>query len=410
MKSFRLPRLPSRSIREWPVIRLIAVISFFGQLYFFVPVMTPYLLQRQLTIAEIAGLQTTLLLTQLVMELPTGIIADRLGHAWSYRLALATLVIGEVVFLFSRDYPAFLAAQIVTGTGYAFASGSVDALIYESLPETDRTIGMQRARGWIGAATHSASVVAYSIGGVITASQTIPRMTITIVMGIGALAIATLLSLLLREAPHLARIARPTSVGLLRRAGSVVRVNRDVQRLLTLSLLTNAFGAHLLVFYQQYFLDTGVEGIWFGLALSLGSIVAIAAQLHAWRLSATLGTSRALLVATVLPGVLYLSMAVVGHPVIAVGLFIVQWGAIHLAGPLFSGLFNAHLPDEARATSLSLINAIVTIYIGSMGLLLGWLSSRSLPAMFALIGTVIVAGALLIRIDGEKGANAHADR
>ena len=410
MKSFCLPRLPSRSIREWPVIRLIAVISFFGQLYFFVPVMTPYLLQRQLTIAEIAGLQTTLLLTQLVMELPTGVIADRLGHAWSYRLALATLVTGEIVFLFSREYLAFLVAQVVTGTGYAFASGSVDALIYESLPEGDRTTGMQRARGLIGAATHSASVVAYSIGGVITASLTIPRMTITIVMGIGALAIATLLSLLLREAPHLARIARPTSVGLLRRAGSVVRVNRDVQRLLTLSLLTNAFGAHLLVFYQQYFLDTGVEGIWFGLALSLGSIVAIAAQLHAWRLSATLGTSRALLVATVLPGVLYLSMAVVGHPVIAVGLFIVQWGAIHLAGPLFSGLFNAHLPDEARATSLSLINAIVTIYIGSMGLLLGWLSSRSLPAMFALIGTVIVAGALLIRIDGEKGANAHADR
>ena len=410
MRSFRARRLPLHFIREWPTIRLIAVISFFGQLYFFVPVMTPYLLQRELTIAEIAGLQTALLLTQLVMELPTGVIADRLGHAWSYRLALATLVTGEVVFLLSRDYPAFLVAQIVTGTGYAFASGSVDALIYESLPEGDRTTGMQRARGLIGAATHSASVVAYSIGGVITASLTLPRMTVTIAMGIGALAIATLLSLLLREAPHLAHIARPTSLGLLRRAWSVVRRNRDVQRLLTLSLVTNAFGAHLLVFYQQYFLDTGVQGLWFGLALSLGSLVAVATQLQAWRLTAALGTSRAMLVATILPGTLYLAMAIGTHPVIAVGLFIVQWGAIQLTGPLFSGLFNAHLPDEARATSLSLINAIVTIYIGSMGLLLGWLASRSLPAMFALIGTVIVAGALLIRIDEESPAGAHGDR
>ncbi len=410
MKSLHASSPLARSIREWPAIRLIAVISFFGQLYFFVPVITPYLLQRNLTIAEIAGLQTALLLTQLVMELPTGVVADRLGHAWSYRLALATLVTGEVVFLFSRDYPAFLAAQIVTGTGYAFASGSVDALIYESLPEGDRTSGMQRARGLIGAATHAASVVAYSIGGVITASLTIPRMTVTIAMGIGALSIATLLSLLLRERPRLPHVTQMASMGLIRQAWSVVRSNRAVQRLLLLSLATNAFGAHLLVFYQQYFLDTGVPGVWFGLALSLGSIVAIAAQLYAWRLSAALGNGRALGIATILPGLLYLAMAAGTHPALAVGLFIVQWGAIHLAGPLFSGLFNAHLPDEARATSLSLINALVTVYIGSMGLLLGWLAGRSLPAAFALIGIVVIGGSLLIRSDEGEGAQVHADR
>jgi MFS family permease len=340
-----------------------------------------------------------LLLTQLLMELPTGVIADRLGHAWSYRLALGTLVIGEVVFLFSRDYPAFLIAQVITGTGYAFASGSVDALIYESLPTGDRTTGMQRARGMIGAATHSASVVAYSVGGVITANLTIPRMTITIAMGICALIIATLLSLLLREAPQTIHVSRPTSMGMIRRAWGVVRTNHDVQRLLMLSLVTNAFGAHLLVFYQQYFLNTGVPGLWFGIALSLGSIVAIATQLHAWRLSSALGTGRSMLIATMLPGVLYLAMALNTHPAIAIGLFVMQWGAIHLSGPLFSGLFNAHLPDAARATSLSLINAVVTVYIGTMGILLGWLAGESLAGMFALIGIIVLIGSVCLRID-----------
>ncbi|MBA2246528.1 MAG: hypothetical protein H0W23_00250, partial [Chloroflexia bacterium] len=75
-----------------------------------------------------------------------------------------------------------------------------------------------------------------------------------------------------------------------------------------------------------------------------------------------------------------------------------------------SGLLNAHLPDEARATSLSLINALVTLYVGLIGLLLGWLAGRSLPWMFALIGVVVIAGSLLIRIDERKGAEAHADR
>lgn len=117
-----------------------------------------------------------------------------------------------------------------------------------------------------------------------------------------------------------------------------------------------------------------------------------------------------MLVSTILPGALYLAMAASTHPALAAGLFVAQWGEVHLAGSLFSGLLNAHLPDEARATSLSLINALVTVYIGSIGLLLGWLAGRSLPWMFALIGVVIVAGAFLIRIDDQKGAEAHADR
>ena len=117
-----------------PTVRLLALIAFFGQLYFFVPFMTPYLLQRHLTLAEIAGLQTTLMLAMLVMEIPTGVIADRLGHVWSYRIGLIVLASGEFMFLFARDYWMFLLVQVITGTGFAFGSGSVDAILYDALP------------------------------------------------------------------------------------------------------------------------------------------------------------------------------------------------------------------------------------------------------------------------------------
>jgi MFS family permease len=392
-----------------PTLRLIALISFFGQLYFFVPVMTPYLLQRQLTIAEITGLQTMLLISQLVMEIPTGVIADRFGHAWSYRLALLVLVIGEAVFLFAREYPVFLVAQVITGTGFALASGSVDVLIYDSLPVGDRPVGdrtlaMQRARGIIGAATQTGSVVAYSVGGFITASLTMRPMTIAILMEIIALLIATALSLMLpTHASHVEK-ARLTSRSLLKKAWGTLRTERSLQRLVILSLVTNAFGAHLLVFYQQYFLDTDVPGVWFALALSLASILAVLAHLHAWRLSSLLGTQRSILLATALPGALYLAMAVNTHPALAVISFILLWGASNLAGPLFAGLMNAHIPDDARATTLSAINAGVTVYVGGIGIILGWMAGQSLPWMFALIGGVIVIGAFSLRLDERHPA------
>ncbi len=389
-----LPALQASS-----TIRLIALISFFGQLYFFVPVMTPYLLQRHLTIAEIAGLQTALLISQLVMEIPTGVIADRFGHAWSYRLALLTLVIGESVFLFARDYPVFLLAQVITGTGFAFASGSVDVLIWDSLPPGNRTLAMQRARGMVGASTQTGSVVAYSIGGFMTASLTMRPMTIAIIMEIVALLIATGLSLSLPAQSSHMGTARLTSRSLLKNAWGTLRTERSLQRIVLLSLVTNAFGAHLLVFYQQYFLDTDVPGLWFGLALSLASILAVLAHLHAWRMSTLMGTRHSLLLATALPGVLYVALAVNTHPALAVAGFILLWGATNLAGPLFSGLMNAHIPDAARATTLSVINAGVTVYIGGMGILLGWLAGTSLPLMFALVGGVIVLGSFALRLD-----------
>lgn len=409
---FRFP-FPNRRLfpafRSMPTLRLVALISFFGQLYFFVPVMTPYLLERNLTIAEIAGLQTALVVAMLVMEVPTGVIADRFGHVWSYRISLLVLASGEFLFLLAREYPVFLLIQVITGTGFAFASGSVDAIIHESLPPGDRTSAMQRAKGLIGAATQMGSVVAYSIGGVIAADLSLSRMTITIVMGATAVVTAAALSLGLRESTdHVLRV-RPDSMALVRSVWRAIRETPELRRIIGLAIVTSAFGAHLLVFYQQYFLETGVPGVWFGLGLSLASVAVVIAHYLAWRLPIAVGTGRAMLIATGLPGVLYIAMGLNDHPGVAVALFVIQWGMIHLSGPLFAGLFNAHLPDEARATGLSVINVLITVYVGIGGLAFGWLAGRSLSLTFMTIGAIVITGAIAIRVPDERIGGACGD-
>jgi MFS family permease len=382
----------SRRLRDRSTTQLVALISFFGQLYFFVPVMTPYLLGYDLSMAQIAGMQTTLLFAMLAMEVPTGVIADRIGHRRSYQVALALGMLGELITLAASTYPQFLAAQLVAGTGFAFASGSVDALVYESLPGKDRETGMTRARGTIGAALHLASVVAYGGSAMINADLSRGSMRLSLLLGALSLGVATLLSLTLRDAPSAATAsARPDSLALLRDGWRVVRSNPRLRRLLLLALATNAFGAHLLVFYQDYFLQVGVPGLWFGLALGLGSLVAMLAEFHAWRLPLRLGQRGALVLAAALPGALYLAIAASHQPALAIGLFIVQWGAIHLAGPIYSGAYNAEISGAARATALSLISAVTTVYVGLMGLLFGWLANRSLPLVFALMGALILA-------------------
>lgn len=382
--------------------KLVALISFFGQLYFFVPVMTPYLQGKGLSLAQIAGMQTVLMVTQLVMELPTGVLADQFGHRRSYQIALVMATLGELITLLAGTYPEFLAGQIVAGTGFAFASGSVDALIYESLPPEDRTTGMQRAKGQIGAAIQLASLFAYSVGALITRELTMERMRLTLKMDVVGVGMSVVLALLLREPVRHVLDARHGSIALIRTGWRTLKRSGELRRLVLISIVTNAFVAHLLIFYQDYFLRSGVEPIWLGMGLALGSAVAFFTQLHAWRLPAVLGTRKGLIVATGLPGVLYLLMAAINQPVLAVVLFIAQWGAVQLAIPLFAGLFNAHLEESARATSLSLINGIVTVYIGIGGVILGWLAEWSLSGMFAVLGMVILAGTVIVRPAPEE--------
>ncbi|MGC4107988.1 MAG: MFS transporter [Thermomicrobiales bacterium] len=383
---------PAR-LRDLTITQRVAIISFFGQLYFFVPVMTPYLRGEGLGMAQIAGLQTVLLWAMLLMEVPTGILADRLGHRRSYQIALGMTVLAECWFAFSHTYPMFIVSQLIAGTGFAFASGSVDAYVYEALPQEDRTQRMQQARGLIGAAVNLASLVAYGTTAFVTTDLTHGRMVLTLWMGIAGLSAGFLLSLTLREPDRADEHAGPpASLALLRQGWATIRRDRQLQRIILLAIVTNAFGAHLLVFYQQDFLETGVSGRWFGLALGLGSGVAIFTQLHAWRLVPRFGTRGALAIAAGVPGMLYLAMAANGNPAMAVVLFIVQWGALQLSGPLFSGLYNARIADGVRATALSLISGITTLYVGAMGILLGWLSERSLSLVFGLMGAIILLG------------------
>lgn len=377
-------------------VKMVALISFFGQLYFFVPVMTPYLQAKGLSLAQIAGMQTILMVSMLVMEIPTGVLADRMGHRRSYQISLVMAALGEAVTLLADTYPKFLIGQFVAGTGFAFASGSVDALVYESLPKGNRTEGMQRAKGMIGAAIQLASLVAYSIGGWLTRELTFENMRFTLKLDVVFVGFAAVLAFALREPAAAVVAERMRSLDLLKSGWRNVHRSAPLQRLMILAIATNAFVPHLLIFYQEYFLVSSVAPIWLGLGLALGSGVAFFTQLHAWRLSGWLGERNAMLVATGVPGVLYLLMALVTHPVIAVVLFIVQWGMVQVAIPLFSGLYNEHIEEGARATSLSLINAVVTIYISIGGVVLGWMAGISLAMMFAILGAIIVISSLLL--------------
>jgi len=331
-------RLAVRFPVQWTTVHKVAVVSFLGQLYFYIPALTPYLLARGLSLAQISGLQAILIVSQLALEVPTGVVADRFGRRWSVTLGVGAQVLAARTFQLARDWTAFVLAQIFAGAGYALISGSKDALVYDSLPPGDRTEGMLRASGLIGAATQSASVVAYLVGGLLVASLAVGHISFAIALTVVAMFVAFVATFAISEPPTgIDSEERRGSLELLLDGLRLFRANAELRRIVLLYLVTNAFGVYLLVLYHAYFLEAGVPGIWFGVALTVGSVFAVFGQRYASLLPKMLGTRRGVLVATAAPGVLYVLMALTVNPVLAVTLFCLPWGATFVGGALFAG-------------------------------------------------------------------------
>ncbi|MEE8389424.1 MAG: MFS transporter [Anaerolineae bacterium] len=382
----------------WGNVTKLALAYFFSTLYFYAPVGTLYLRGRGLSYVEINSLWGIIVGTMFLTEVPTGMLADRLGRKRSINVALALQVLGEVVFIFADSYWPFALASVIGGLGFAFSSGCIEALAYDSLKSQGREGEMSKAMGFIGAAERLANLLAYAVGGLLVVNLTQGRFVLAIAITACAVAVGCLVSLTLWEPPiEFKKEGGDSSLKLLVNGIGTLKNNGQFRGLVLLALATIPFRNYLGL-YQPRFVEVGVPPIWLGLAQALGSGICILGARYAYRLEERLGSRSSLLLVTGLPGLLYLLMAVVAHPILTVLVFCTLYGSMSLKGPIFSGHLNKHIESKNRATVLSLISMFSGLYVALMGLVIGRIGDFSVTYGFAFMGIVVLVGSLLFRV------------
>jgi MFS family permease len=393
----------------WGNVTKLAIAYSFATLYFYIPVGTLYLRGKGLNYMQINSLWGIIVGTMFLAEVPAGLVADRLGRKRSINVALALQVLGEVIYVFASGYPSFALAAAIGGLGFAFGSGSAEALAYDSLQEIGRAHEMTKAMGFINAAQRLSNLFAFAVGGLLALKLTPERFVLAIAVTACAVAVGWLMSLTLDEAAVETggQETGDRSLRLLADGISLLLGNWRFRRLVILALATVPFVDYLLNLYQPRFVDVGVPSIWLGLALATGSALSILGARYAYWLQERLGASRSLLLVTILPGILYLVMAKTVHPVFSVLTFCALVGSISLKDPIFSGHLNEHIESRNRATVLSLISMLSGLYVALMGLVIGRIGDFSLTAAFAFMGIVILAGSLLFRVSEKNELLNH---
>jgi MFS family permease len=377
-------------------ILILHITTFFAALYFYHQIVTLYLIDRGLSFFEINSLFGVILITQLLSEVPTGILADKIGRKKSIVIAYTFQLSGEIVFIFAHNYLLIAFSCILAGIGFAFYSGCYEAMMFDSLKSDNKENEMQKVSGLNSGFKLIATVLGALIGGFLSADLSMDSYILLIVLTAISVGIALIVSFFLKEPKYISVNDSQSSMQILREGISHIKKNKSLKRIMLLSILATPFINYLLNFYQPFLLNANVPSIWLGISLSIASLLGFFASKYAFKLEIMFGVKYGLLISIILPGIFYILMSIIHEKWSAILLFILAFGSMNLQSPIFMDYKNRHIRSNLRATTLSLISMFSGIYVAIMGLIFGKLADYSLSFTFMLMGLIIIISVLLI--------------
>lgn len=101
------------------------------------------MMARGLTLFEVNLVMGIYSLTIVLLELPTGGLADAIGRKPIMLIAYTFILGSKLAFLFAFSLPAFLLNGVLFGVGRALASGALDAWFVDALQATDPKVDLQ---------------------------------------------------------------------------------------------------------------------------------------------------------------------------------------------------------------------------------------------------------------------------
>ena len=144
-----------------------------------------------------------------LVEIPSGILADRWSRRGVLIVASTALMLTSLVGGLSNSVPLYIVSALFLAVYFAMYSGTMEAAVYDTLlEETGDSDGFERRIGRV-RFVESATLVASSLAGGVLAGLTTPRLTYFLTV---PFALASIMALLRFDEPRLHKAEEPTSL------------------------------------------------------------------------------------------------------------------------------------------------------------------------------------------------------
>ncbi len=388
---------------------------------------------RGLSLFEVSFALGLYSLTIVLLEVPTGGLADAVGRKRVALLAFALAALYNVAFLLAFAFPMLLLAMILYGVSRALSSGALDAWFVDALQAADPGVDLQPALAGaetvgllaLGLGTMAGGVLPKLFAGLpadgtaIVTPLAVPLVAALVVKLLTVVAIAVLV-----------REERPAGGGswragfravpaLVRDALALSRANPRLLLLMSASFVAGLAIISLEALWQPFFAalpsigQGSAAAPLFGVIMAGNFLVGMVGNLLSVPLARRWGGryARVSALARLLQGASILALAATGALVPAAGFF---WLTYLLGGVGVSPhatLLNAEIPAERRSAMLSVQS--LAAYLGSFagGAALGYVAEHvAISAAWLIAGTLtVVSLAPYLILDARRDRRPEAD-
>lgn len=413
-------------------LRLFYAFRLLATSYLFVPIFMLFQESRGLTFFERLALGGVYSAVVILVEVPTGVFADRLGRRRSMMLGAAAMIVSCGLALRAHSFAAFAVAEALAAMSMALCSGADTAYLYDLLARRGRGAEYARRESAASAMHLLGSAIAFAGGGAAAAIDLTLPYVLTAVVAALALAVAAALEddrqparvVVAQVAPGSAALGAASAAPLGAASGSSIPVRalggwrRDVIAALAMvrssARLSWLVAYSAVVFtllratiyvYQPYLDQRGFGRSEIGLLFAGMYVVAAAIAYRTHALRARFREEQLLWALLAVLAISFLLLAQVHAGPVLLGLLAVQAVASGLFSPLTKPLLHREIPESGRrAAVLSVESMARRAALGVFAPLAGLFGQSHVMVLCGVVGLGGMIVLALVRIPAAAAA------
>ena len=360
----------------------------------FTPVMLPVIVlfweENGLDLFQVFALQGLFAVAVVLLEVPTGMVADRLGKRASLLGAVSLLLVGMFIYALGHGFGTFLLAEVVLAVGAALLSGADTSLLYDSLKALGREAEYKRLEGRARGLQMTAFAVCNLLGGLIGSFSYRATLWASLIgPALGLLVALRFTEVQERKSATSLSEGLRGYLGLIRQSGRFVRKHALVRWYIAFLAVLSGSATWLLWLYQPYMQHVGLPVWAFGVAFAVFGLFAALVSSQAHRLDDLLGERGTLLALIGLQVGVPVFMAVFVHPA-AVLLILGHQAVRALARPIIADRLLRYTWADKRSTVLSIASLVGRLFFAATAGIIGLVArATDLPGVLLFEGLAI---------------------
>ncbi|MCK9439158.1 MAG: MFS transporter [Patescibacteria group bacterium] len=382
--------------------------SFLKNQIYFVPIMILFFQDIGLNYANIFWIFTIASIFSFIIEIPTGVFADKYGNRKSIILSKFLIFVSFIIFGLANNFIILLVANLIYELGKSFRSGTETAFIFNYLSQDKNHPSYTKIKINQKFYARISESIAALIGGFVAY-----RLGFNVVFFIAAVpAFINFIQTLSWEKIKTDEENKENKISLrenwkfIKIAFSEIKNNKIVLNIiLNIAFFSASFSA-LEKFVQPYMKSAGVELQYFGVFYSAFLIIIALIVKASSRLEDKWSAEKIMNYSGFIAFLALIPLSLGGNSVLMVGLFFIVLLLENFRSPVANNLFHEQVPNQKRATMGSILELFKSLNKLWILPFIGYLADiYSMKVAILIISILILINAFIFLVPTKKKDN-----